>query len=215
MRRSPRAGAAGRRLVARAIVAHALDLHVVGLEYVPPQGPVILAARHYHHLYDACAILASLPREVHVMIAVDWLTGPRLALMRYLARLARWPIVWRTRARRRPLNRDGFRSSLEVLSQGGVMLVFPEAYPTIDPLASYPRADDALLPFDPAFLILAERTAGTVAIIPAGLWYSSCDSQAWLRFGAPIGGAARKWDRERRLAEVETAVRALSAPQSD
>ena len=59
--------------MARKLVDRALDLHVVGLEHVPSAGPAILVARHYHHLYDAAAILARVPREVHVLVALDWL----------------------------------------------------------------------------------------------------------------------------------------------
>ena len=81
-----RVGAWSRRRAARWLVARAVDLHVVGLELVPAAGPVILVARHYHHLYDAAAILACVPRQVHVLIALDWLgRGGRLQLMRWLA----------------------------------------------------------------------------------------------------------------------------------
>ena len=66
-----RVGAWSRRLVARMLVRRALDLEVVGLEHVPEHGSVILVARHVHHLYDAAAILASMQREVHVLVAVD------------------------------------------------------------------------------------------------------------------------------------------------
>ncbi len=90
-----RIGAHCRRRVARALVERGLDLHVAGLEHVPRDGPVILAARHYHHLYDACAILASVPREVHVMVAVDWLSGATLSIMGALTRAAMWPAVRR------------------------------------------------------------------------------------------------------------------------
>ncbi len=68
-----RIGAWSRRLAARGLVERALDLHVVGLEHVPAEGAAILVARHYHHLYDAAAILACVPRQVHVLIALDWL----------------------------------------------------------------------------------------------------------------------------------------------
>jgi 1-acyl-sn-glycerol-3-phosphate acyltransferase len=113
--------------VARALVKRNLDLQVTGLEHVPQHGPAILVARHYHHLYDAAAILASLDREVHVLVAVDWLTGDwRLALMRWLAAAARWPVVWRRGAAWR-FNREGYQASLELLEEGRVLLVFPRA----------------------------------------------------------------------------------------
>lgn len=211
-----RVGASARRLAARALVRRALDLHTVGLEHVPRHGPAILAARHYHHLYDAAAILASVPREVHVLVAVDWLgSGRRLACMRRLAAAARWPIVWRAGAGWR-LNRDGYRSSLDLLHEGRLLLVFPEGYPTIDPRGGRQRAADGFLPFDPGFLVLAERAGRGVPVVPVGLWYAPAAGggwTVWLRFGQPE--VAVGWGpagRRAHLRAVEAAVRDLSAP---
>jgi putative membrane protein len=202
-------------LAARALVAHALDLHVVGLEHVPRHGPVLLAARHYHHLYDAAAILASLPREVHVLVAVDWLGGgPRLAVMRQLAAAARWPIVWRPGAAWR-LNRQGYQLSLDLLREGRLLLMFPEGYPRIDPLASPRATSDDVLPFDPGFLSLAERAGRAVRVVPVGLWYAPRQGggwSVWLRFGRPDVPSGSGLDgRRARLRAVEAAVRRLSA----
>jgi putative membrane protein len=197
-------------------VARALDLHVAGLEHVPRQGPVILAARHYHHLYDAAAILASLPREVHVLVAVDWLGGGRrLALMRRLAAAACWPIVWRPGAAWR-FNREGYRSSLELLREERLLLVFPEGYPRIDPRGGPRAASDGFLPFAPGFLALAERAGRAVPVVPVGLWYAPRPGggwTVWLRFGqpdVPIGAGLAV--RRARLRAVEAAVQRLSAP---
>jgi putative membrane protein len=214
-----RVGAFARRLAARALVRRALDLRVVGLEHVPRHGPVILAARHYHHLYDAAAILASVPREVHVLVAVDWLDGGRgLALMRRLAAAARWPIVWRAGAAWRP-NRDGYRLSLDLLREGRPLLIFPEGYPRIDPRGGRQPVPDAIVPFDPGFLVLAERAGREVPVLPVGLWYAPRVGDGWtvwLRFGRPgVATGRSRADRRARLRAVEAAVRELStAPPS-
>ena len=210
-----RAGACARRLAARALVARALDLHVAGLEHVPTHGPVLLAARHYHHLYDAAAILASVAREVHVLVAVDWLGGGRrLALMQRLAAAARWPIVWRRGAAWR-LNRRGYRLGLDLLREGRLLLVFPEGYPRIDPLGSPRATADGFLPFDPGFLTLAERAGRAVAVVPVGLWYAPRQGggwSVWLRFGPPhVPNNSDSACRRARLRGVEAAVRRLSA----
>ena len=148
-----RVGGWSRRQAARLLVARALDLHVEGLENVPAAGPAILVARHYHHVYDAAAILASVPREVHILIALDWLgTGIRLRTMRWLAAAARWPGVWRSGPCWR-LNRDGYRQSLQVLREGRLLLVFPEGYPTIDPEGAREADLDGFRPFDGLSLI--------------------------------------------------------------
>ncbi len=213
-----RVGAWSRRLAARVLVARALDLHVVGLEHVPAAGPVILVARHYHHLYDAAAILACVPREVHVLIALDWLGGgARLHLMRWLAATARWPGVWRSGPGWR-LNRDGYRLSLRLLREGRLLLVFPEGYPAVDPEGSHKTDPEGFLPFDAGFLVLAERAGPDVPIVPVGLWYAPRPVggwTVWLRFGRPIHcSAAEPWPRRVGLAAVEAEVRRLSLPSA-
>jgi 1-acyl-sn-glycerol-3-phosphate acyltransferase len=209
-----RIGAWSRRQTARALVERNLDLHVTGLEHVPETGPAILVARHYHHLYDAAAILAAVPREVHVLIAGDWLrNGFRLALMRQLAASARWPMVWRRGGGWR-LNRAGYSASLELLEEGRILLVFPEGYPTIDPRPS-PRSEvDAFLPFDGGCLVLAERASRELPLVPVGLAYARRDAGGWsvsLRFGAPHRHTRlERAERREALARLESAVRDLS-----
>ncbi len=209
-----RIGAWSRRQTARALVKRNVDLHVAGLEHVPERGPAILVARHYHHLYDAAAILATVPREVHVLIAADWLAGGwRLALMRRLAAAARWPMVWRRGAAWR-LNRAGYTASLKLLEEGRILLVFPEGYPLIDPRRSNRSALDSFLPFDPGFLVLAERARCEVPLVPVGLAYGRRDAgswSVWLRFGAPhCHGRVRRAERLAALARLESSVRDLS-----
>jgi putative membrane protein len=213
-----RVGAWSRRCAARWLVARALDLHVVGLEHVPAAGPAILVARHYHHLYDAAAILACVPRQVHVLIALDWLgRGGRLQLMRWLAAVARWPGVWRSGPCWR-LNRNGYRQSLKLLREGRLLLVFPEGYPAIDPEGSHKTDPEGFLPFDAGFLVLAERAGPDVPIVPVGLWYAPRPVggwTVWLRFGRPIHcSAAEPWPRRVGLAAVEAEVRRLSLPSA-
>ncbi|MBV9578907.1 MAG: 1-acyl-sn-glycerol-3-phosphate acyltransferase, partial [Chloroflexi bacterium] len=182
-------------------MAHGLDLRVTGLEHVPRDGPAILVARHYHHLYDACAILASVPREVHVVVAVDWLHGWPLQLMLKLTQAARWPAVWRSPTR---LNRSGYQLSLELLRRGRLLLIFPEGYPAIEPRGLQVRGPAEFLPFASGFLRLAERAGPAIPIVPVGLWYGGRGlRQARLRFGKPL--LCSPVDVS--LAAVETAVR--------
>lgn len=208
-----RIGGWSRRLAARALVNRAIDLHVIGLEHVPAEGPGILVARHYHHLYDAAAIMASVPREVHILVALDWLgAGGRLRILRWLAAAARWPGVWRAGGPRR--NRDGYRLSLDLLRENRILLVFPEGYPTVDPEGTRKIGPAAFLPFDAGFLVLAERAGVDVPIVPVGVWYAPRPGGGWtmwLRFGSPTPDP---WSggRRARLATIEAEVRRLSAP---
>ncbi|MGI9146134.1 MAG: lysophospholipid acyltransferase family protein [Chloroflexota bacterium] len=202
--------------MARALVAHALDLHVVGLEHVPARGACVLVARHYHHLYDAAAILATIQRDVHILVALDWLGGGmRLRLMRWLIVAARWPAVWRSR-HGSGINRDGYRLSLSLLREGRLLLVFPEGYPTIDPQGSRKRDRNAWLPFDPGFLTLAERAGVPVCIVPVGMSYAERPGggwTVWLRIGGAVHlGARAPGERRVRLESIEARVRQLSLP---
>jgi 1-acyl-sn-glycerol-3-phosphate acyltransferase len=200
-----RVGAWSRRHAARLLVARALDLHVEGLEHVPASGPAVLVARHYHHLYDAAAILASVPREVHVLIALDWLgAGARLRVMRWLANAARWPGVWRSGPGWR-LNREGYRQSLQLLREDRLLLVFPEGHPTIDPVRMRQKDADGFGRFDAGFLVLARRAGVQVPIVPVGLWYAPRAGggwTVWLRFGEAVF--------DQRLASIESTARTLS-----
>ncbi|MDQ3411791.1 MAG: hypothetical protein M3509_06690, partial [Chloroflexota bacterium] len=64
--------------MSQALVSRRLDLTVEGLEQVPRSGPAIIAARHYHHVYDGAVLLATIPRPVRIVVAADWAApGPR------------------------------------------------------------------------------------------------------------------------------------------
>ena len=142
---------------AKQVVRRNLDLTVEGLEQVPQAGPAILAARHVHHLYDGCAILATIPRPVHIVVALDWVTNRpgRLAMDRLCA-AARWPVVLRQDGPRAVAPgeaarawRTAMKARAGVAEEGRIVLVFPEGYPNIDPGYTPKPDEDAFLPFQP------------------------------------------------------------------
>lgn len=223
------------RLGASRLVARRLELTVEGLRYLPPHGPVILAAHHYHHLYDGALLLATIPRPVHILVGVDWITSARQRrLMERACRTARWPMVLRAErfaaeANDPALPRSAFRpeeateflrrateSALRLLQEGRLLVVFPEGFPSIDPSFT-PRRGDEPLPFRSGFARLAElseRATGVpVAIVPAGLSYARA-GERW-RVALRLGPATTRhaWSsRARLVAAIESTVRALSAP---
>jgi 1-acyl-sn-glycerol-3-phosphate acyltransferase len=207
--------ARARRLAARWLVKRALELRVEGLEHVPASGPVLVVARHYHHLYDAAAILACLSREVHIVVALDWLAGGmRLRIMRWLTAAARWPTVWRPGAAWH-FNREAYASTLQLLRERRVLLIFPEAYPNVDPSGSHKSDPDEFMPFEAGFLVLAERAGLHVPLVPAGVYYGSRGTM-WLRFGRPIyHSAAERRLRRVTLGVIEAEVRRLSLPPTN
>jgi putative membrane protein len=211
------------RAVSQAVVKRRLDLHVEGSEFVPPTGPVIIAARHFHHLYDGCALLATIPRPLHILVALDWVRSrPGRIAMDSACRSASWPVVLRrdgatavelgdaARALRRAT-----RQSVSLLRAGRVLLVFPEGYPNVDPGYTPKQDEDAFLPFQPGFVRLATLAGEQrlrVPIVPAGFRYER--GRRWrvdLRFGEPLVVEARGQEEAVRR-EVEARVRLLSGP---
>lgn len=208
-----------------------IDLRVEGAEHLPRRGPVVIAARHFHHLYDGCALLDAVSRPLHVVVALDWARNPAgHRLMTGLCRAAGWPIVPRpeepgrqpgpeTDAKRIALLRAATRECVALLRAGKPLLVFPEAYPTIDPGFTPKTGDDDILPFRPGFVrlaALAERDGRTrVPIVPAGLDYAR--GERWrltLRFGPPLS-LAPGVPSDAVVREVESQVRLLSGLPAD
>jgi putative membrane protein len=217
------------RAYGRAVVRQHLLLDVTGRHHVPAHGPVILAARHMHHLYDACALLSIVPRPLHLLVALDWARSP---VQRYLLKaatdLARWPAVIRPESfelnaamqyqpvDRLPQLRRATRLSLVLLEQGRALLVFPEGFPIVDPWPTPERGEADLLPFHRGCVDLAwmagQRAGTTVPIVPAGLHYEDeLKTRLTVRFGAPLI-VRRREDRSELLRVLERQVAELSRP---
>ncbi len=213
---------------ARIVVARRFDLRVEGLDRLPRTGPVLIAARHYHHLYDGAALVAAAPRPTRIVVALDWVRGPLLRrVMETLCAAAGWPVVLRgdgpSLARgesayradeRGAVLRRALRDTTRLLREGGLLVIFPEAYPNVDPGYTPKNDDDAFLPFDPGFVRLveiAQRGGGArMPVVPAGFYYErGARWRVTLRFGEAlfVDGAM---DRAAFAAEVERRVRLLS-----
>jgi putative membrane protein len=210
------------RAASKLVVKRHLDLRVEGADFLPPAGPVIIAARHFHHLYDGCALLATVPRPLHILVALDWVKNRAGRLgMEQACRAAGWPVVLRRDAETSVDDRDANRflrramtETLELLKDGRVVVVFPEGYPNIDPGYTPKTHEAAFLPFQPGFVrlaALAARRGLGVPIVPAGFSYRHGDRwEATLRFGGPMF-VQRRDEEESVLREIEQRVRCLSA----
>lgn len=217
------------------IVSKQLTSDVHGAENLPQEGPVLLVARHFHHLYDGCLLLQSVPRCLHILVALDWIQRPLLRrVMEGFCRAVSWPIVLRderlarvsdgatTSAYQMSESRGYLRRAsalaVRLLRQGEVLAIFPEAYPTIDPHRTPKQGDEAFLPFRSGFarlVELVERDSTThVAVIPTGLEYLRGEHwHATLRFGSPLWRADFA-TRAQFVQEVEQRVHALSTTQT-
>ena len=216
--------------------ARRLDVTVEGRANVPETGPVLIVARHFHHLDDGAILLSALPRPAHLVVALDWARGRWVRRgMEWACAAARWPVVLRAdgpalmdgTSAYRPADtgrylRRALHDATTLLRAGRLLVIFPEAYPNVDPDVTMERREDDFLPFRPGFLTLAEvaqRDRRTrVAIVPAGFVYAR----------ARRGGGAREWRVTLRLEApryldaradhatlaraIEDDVHALSAP---
>jgi putative membrane protein len=220
------------RTFAHAVVRRRLIAEVQGLEHLPPDGPTILVARHYHHLYDAALLLTMVERPLHFLVALDWVASPsQKLLMETACRAARWPTLLRPASFQRdgfdvgragpyaasqvqPYLRRALTEAHNLLCAGRLLVVFPEGYPNIDPSFTPKSEAESWLPFSAIFARIAaraERSIGhPVPIVPAGLVYEP--GARWhvtLRLGSAITLRAAP-DRAALTRQVESAVVELS-----
>ena len=223
------------RAAAAVIACRRLAVVVEGREHVPTTGPVLIVARHVHHLHDGVALLTSVPRPLRIMVALDWVRRPAgRRLMEVATGLARWPVVLRGEALvhgpdGRPRNTGGayrraeapayhlrgMRSGLRLLTAGQALAIFPEGYPNIDP-GWTPKCGDEMLPFQPGFASLAlmarDHRHLDVPIVPTGMQFRRSSASRWavtVRFGQPMTLGARGTPAVV-IAEAERRVAALS-----
>jgi 1-acyl-sn-glycerol-3-phosphate acyltransferase len=196
------------------------SVRVEGRDNVPASGPVMLVARHFHHLLDGSVLVRSLPRPIHIVVGLDWTADARQrAWMERACRAAQYPIVLRAQtlgeragfARRELVHytRTALGEASALLRAGRVVLVFPEGYPNIDPAFARKTGDDAFLPFADGYLRMiawAQRDPGVrVAVVPVGFHYTRGAKWSILaRIGTPRYDPAPL--------DIEAAVRELSRP---
>src|SRR6266567_910601 len=128
------------------IARRKVKLVVEGLENVPRNGPVLIVARHFHHLYDGCVLMRVVPRRIHIFVALDWVRNRWLrSFMELACTMVDWPIVLRAEqlnenaarhsekaSRAYSLNearsylRHALKDSIRLLRDHEVLVVFPE-----------------------------------------------------------------------------------------
>lgn len=208
------------RVASQQYLKRNVDLRVEGEENLPRKGPAIIAARHYHHLIDGAALLATMPHPTHILVGLDWIRNPVLRVtMHRLCNAADWPIIYR-RGEKSPIDditarralRRAYKESVELLRRGHSLIVFPEGYPNIDPGYTPKTGPDDFLPFRPGFAqiaIGANRLGVAAPVIPVGFSYEKADRwHVTMRIGEPINPSAE--DAPALLALVEDDVRRLS-----
>src|SRR5215831_17748107 len=170
------------RLGSRAMAAARVEMSVSGLENIPGAGPVLLVARHCHYLFDGVVLLVSVPRPIHIIVAVDWVKNSYARRLLTLATtIARWPSVVRTDAPRDWVDQGRYQrtplsDSVDLLAEGCLLVVFPEGYPNIDRYYTPKMRPEEMLPFKAGFVAIAgaaeKRLGARVPIVPAGFRYT-------------------------------------------
>ncbi len=219
-------GAFGPRAIAWFAMRRDVRVSVEGLEHVPERGPALIAARHYHHLHDGVALVASLRRTPHIFVALDWVRSRmQRRIMETVCRISEFPVGLR------PENLDGaagifhrsevlrytrraLELSTKLLVRGDLLVVFPEGHPTIDPARARKAGDDEFLPFRPGLLAIVARAERSlrrpIPIVPTGLAYRRSDRyDVTLRFGEPLF-RAQGGSRDAFLTTLGERVRELS-----
>ena len=218
--------------ICKTIASRKVRLRVEGLEHLPETGPLMIAARHYHHVYDGCVLLATVPRPLQVLVGLDWVQDRRARrLVESLCNRGRWPAVLRrdrwSRLEQPPLRhsppsteeggrylRQAMRMTSDLMAEGRALLVFPEGYPNIDLFYTPKSGDQDFLPFRHGFAKLvrmAQRSShARIAVVPAGLEYRRDGRYViTLRFGIPEF-LERGADVSAFAATIERQVRLLS-----
>ncbi len=209
------------------------EVTIEQIESVPDQGPCILVCRHYHHLYDGCALYSAIRRPIHILVGLDWIrNGLVRHLMERACHAAGWPVVLRIDGLARGSNQSAYsarearsylrratQDSIHILSSGEILVVFPEAYPNVDPTYSPKSAPGEFLPFQSGFARIAQiaekRLGRQIPLVPVGFEYKHAgQAEIVVRFGQPayLSQFASVDDA---VAQLERRVISLSKPRAD
>ena len=175
----------------RALVRHALRvffrrLEVEGLERVPPEGPLILAANHPNTLLDVFLVAATLDRKVGFVGKATLFKNPVFGpLLRFfdavpVERAEDGPVT--EEARRR--NEAALAACEDAAARGSAILIFPEGVSQDQPRLQRLKTGMARIA-----LAAERRVPGRVAVVPVALTYDDPEtfrSRARVIFGEPI-----------------------------
>jgi 1-acyl-sn-glycerol-3-phosphate acyltransferase len=152
-----------RALVRALLAVFYRRLEAVGLEHVPPAGPLLIAANHQNGLVDPMLLLATIPRPLQPVAKAALFRHPLIAPFLALARAL--PVERRqdpgADAAR---NLETFRAVTDALRAGGAILIFPEGVSQPEPTLMTLRTGTARMLLD-----AAGAGAGPVTLLPVGL----------------------------------------------
>lgn len=159
------------------------DVEVEGIDRVPPESPLILAANHHSGLMDAMMLYALSPRDIRAVgKSTLWKIWP---LRPFLAAAKVIPIHRRTDGGGD--NSNSFTAVTDALLEQGVVAIFVEGTSHDKPGLEPVKTGAARMALD------AVDAGADLKIVPVGLIFEDRDrfrSDALARFGEPIDVAA-------------------------
>lgn len=132
------------------------DIQISGLENIPMEGPLLIAANH-PGTYDALSVISSLPRkDLKVVISGVPFTEELQAARRHFIYS---PPMDQTYGRMHTL-----RSSVRHLREGGALLLFPTGHVDPDP-AQLPGAEQALERWSRSLEVILRKVPDTQVVL--------------------------------------------------
>jgi 1-acyl-sn-glycerol-3-phosphate acyltransferase len=166
-------------------------IHVTGLENIPAKGPAIIIANHASSLMDAALLGILLKRPACFFARGDVFVNK--PVQKILLWLHMMPVHDHTEGRHTlGANNDSFSEGRRILSNGGVIVFFPES-------TSHPERQ--LLSFRKGIFRLAFKTAAEsnfafeIPVIPVGITYEhpiACRTDVLVHAGQPLFLSAYK-----------------------
>jgi glycerol-3-phosphate O-acyltransferase / dihydroxyacetone phosphate acyltransferase len=142
-------------------------IHISGLENIPAKGPAIIISNHPSSLMDAALIGILLKRPIHYFARGDvFINKPVSELLSWLHMMP----VHNHEGGRRTIhaNSDSFSQGQKILSNGGIIVFFPESTSHIERQLLYFRKGVFRLGFKTA---VAHDFAFEIPIVPVGITY--------------------------------------------
>jgi 1-acyl-sn-glycerol-3-phosphate acyltransferase len=163
------------------------DLHVIGLENIPGDGPIMLIANHQNAMFDPLICCRVFPKQLHWLTRSDVFKNKKVAS--FLHQIHMLPI-YREKdnvSDQMQRNEEVFKVCRERLSKGAVIAMFPEG--------SHRGRKQLLTPLKKGFARLAfssiqkDERLMNLKIVPMGLDYShflNYQPRLVLTIGKPI-----------------------------
>jgi 1-acyl-sn-glycerol-3-phosphate acyltransferase len=186
----PSAGSVGRRLggivvdlwylfwktVVWVLAKTAFRLRIEGREHEPARGPFVVAANHSSAI-DPPLVGTSLHHRAAYMAKHELFAVPILGPL--LRSIGVFPV------RRGQPDRKAIRTSLDVLTRGGVLVMFPEGTRSPDGRLQSPEAGAAMIALRTGVAVLPVAVISSHRILPKGARWPKFQ-QVTVRMGPPL-----------------------------